>query len=112
MTRLLLMPMLISAMILASDVTGSSNSSAADRGEGRTMPVKTIEEALKEHTDALMAIPGVVGVAQGLLGGKPCIRVYVVDKTPQLQRTIPTVLHGYPVVVEQTGEIRALPKAP
>jgi len=105
------MPVLISAMILAGGVMGASNSSAANRGEGRTMPAKTIEAVLKEHTDALMAIPGVVGVAQGLLGGKPCIRVYVVDETPQLQRTIPTVLQGYPVAVEQTGEIRALPKA-
>ena len=75
------------------------------------MPAKTIEEALQEHTDALMAIPGVVGVAQGLRGGKSCIRVFVVDKTPQLQQQIPTVLDGYLIVIELTGEIRALPKA-
>ena len=112
MARLLLMPMLISAILLAGSTTGHSDRLTTERGEGRTMPAKTIEEALKEHTDALMAIPGVVGVAEGRLGGKPCIRVFVIDQTPQLQQQIPRALHGYPVVVEPTGEIRALPKAP
>ena len=112
MARLLFIPVLISAILLAGGTTGYSDRLTAERGEGRTMPAKTIEEALKEHTDALLAIPGVVGVAQGLLSGKPCIRVFVIDQTPQLQQQIPKVLHGYPVVVESTGEIRALPKAP
>lgn len=104
------MMVLISAMALAA--TGCSNSVAAGLEEGRTMPTKTIEETLLEYTDTLMAIPGVVGVAQGLLGNTPCIRVFVVDKTPPVQAQIPRVLHGHLVVVEQTGEIRALPKAP
>jgi len=110
MTRLRLMPMLVSAILLAGGVTGHSDRFTAARGEEQTMPAKTIEEALKEHTDALMAIPGVVGVAQGLLGGTPCIRVFVIEKTPP--QTIPRVLRGYPVVIETTGAMRALPKAP
>lgn len=110
MIRLLLMMVRISAMALAA--TGCSASVAAGLEEGRTMPAKTIEATLLEYTDTLMAIPGVVGVAQGLLGNTPCIRVFVVDKTPPVQAQIPRVLHGHSVVVEQTGEIRALPKAP
>jgi hypothetical protein len=57
-----------------------------------------------------MAVPGVVGVAQGLLDGRACIRVFVVTDTPELRQRIPSALHGYPVVIEPSGEIRALPK--
>jgi hypothetical protein len=109
MIRLLRMQVLIGAMALAA--TGWSDSIAAGLEEGRSMTVKSIEETLLEYTDTLMAIPGMVGVAQGLLGNTPCIRVFVIDKTPPVQAQIPRVLHGHPVVVEPTGEIRALPKA-
>lgn len=110
MTRLFLISVLFSAMILAGGIAGDSHPRAAGHKEGRTMPTKPIAEALKDHTDTLMAIPGVVGVAQGLLGNIPCIKVYVTEQTPQIQQHIPKALDGHPVVVEHTGEIRALPK--
>ena len=76
--------------------------------EARAMPPKTIEVVLQEHTDALMAIPGVVGTAQGLCSGQPCIKVFVVKKTPALLRQIPSAIEGYEVAVEETGAFRAL----
>ena len=48
------------------------------------MPAKTIEEALRDHTDSLMSLPGVVGTGQGLCDGQPCIKVFIVKKTPEL----------------------------
>ena len=74
------------------------------------MPENSIETVLKKHTDALMAMPGVVGTAQSLCDDKPCIKVYVVALTPELQQKIPKDLEGYPVDIEVTGEFRALPK--
>ncbi len=68
----------------------------------------TIEDVLKQHTDRLMALPGVVGTAIGECEGKPCIKVLVVKKSPELLKKIPSNLEGFPVVVEETGEIRAL----
>jgi hypothetical protein len=53
-----------------------------------------------------MAVPGVVGTAQGLCEGKPCIKVFVARTTPDLLKAIPASLEGYPVVVEETGELR------
>jgi hypothetical protein len=106
------MPLLIGMIVLASGELGSTAERAATQVEGQTMPAKTLEETLAEHADTLLAVAGVVGVAQGLLGTQPCIKVYVLEKTPQLQQRIPRVLHGYPVMVEPTGEIRALPKQP
>ena len=72
------------------------------------MPEKTIETVLKEQTDNLMAIPGVVGTAQGLCSGKPCVKVYVVKKTSDLVKQIPATLEGYTVEIQVTGEIKAL----
>jgi len=102
---------LVSGMSLVGCGAGYSNGFAAAHGEGQGMPAKTIEEALKAHTDHLMAISGVVGVGQGLLDNTPCIKVLVVEKTPELQRQIPEFLDGHPVVVQQSGVIKALPKA-
>ena len=103
--------LLAGAMSLSGCGMGYSDSTAADRSEGQTMATKSIEETLKAHTDGLMAISGVVGVGQGLLDNTPCIKVFVVEKTPELQRLIPKVLDGHPVVLQQSGVIKALPKA-
>ena len=74
------------------------------------MAEKAIQEVLKKHTAELMSLPGVVGTAQGLCDGKPCIKVFIIEKTPELNRKIPETLEGYPVMIEETGEIRALPE--
>ena len=68
--------------------------------EETTMQEKTIEQVLRENTDSLMALPGVVGTAQGECAGEPCIKVLVVEKTPDLLEKIPTVIDGYAVELE------------
>ncbi len=80
-----------------------------DQGENRTA-AKTIEEVLNENTSELMSIPGVVGTGQGLCDGKPCIQVYVIKKTPELNKKIPRIIEGFPVSIEETGEIKPLPR--
>lgn len=78
-------------------------------GKADRMPTRTIEEVLNDHSKGLISIPGVVGTAQGLCRDKACIKVYVVKMTPELEKDIPGILDGYPVTIEETGEIRALP---
>lgn len=73
------------------------------------MEGRAIEEVLKAHTGQLMSIPGVVGTAQGLCSGRPCIRVFVIKKSAELERMIPDTIEGYLVVVEESGEFKALP---
>ena len=72
------------------------------------MPAKTIQEVLEQHTDQWMALPGVVGTAIGELEGRPCIKVFVAGKTDDLLAEFPESVDGYPVVIEETGEFRAL----
>ena len=55
-----------------------------------------------------MSVPGVVGVAIGEYGGEPCLTVYVAEKTQEVEERIPSQVESYPVVVEATGEFRAL----
>lgn len=74
----------------------------------KTMTPKTIQEVLKAHTPELMSIPGVVGTALGEQDGELCIKVLVIEKTPELTKKIPSTLESFPVVIQQTGEIRAL----
>ncbi len=86
------------------------NVTSAQPQEQNKMTPKKIEEVLKEHTPEWMSVPGVVGTAQGLCGGRPCVQVYVVKKTGEIDQRIPKTIDGYPVIIEETGKIRALPK--
>lgn len=80
-------------------------------GQGeQSMPAVPIEQVLKDNTDELMAIRGVVGTGQGRCGQRDCIQVYVVEITPELKAKIPKVLEGYPVETEAMGEPKALPR--
>ena len=69
----------------------------------------TIETAQAKLTDRVMALPGVVGIGIGECEGAPCIKVFVVQKTPQLESEIPSTFEGFPVEMQVTGEIRARP---
>ena len=75
--------------------------------QGNQMGSRAIAEVLKDHARELMAIPGVVGAGQGLCEGKPCIKVFVIKKTPELEQKLPKTLESYPVVIEETGEVKA-----
>jgi hypothetical protein len=54
-----------------------------------------------------MALRGVVGVAQGLCAGEPCIRVFVFDEDAAAQPGFPQHVDGFPVRVEVTGRFVA-----
>ena len=71
------------------------------------MPEKTIRQVLEQHTDSLMSLPGVVGAGQGECSGRPCIKVFVLEKTSELARQIPSTIEGYRVEVVESGEIKA-----
>lgn len=86
------------------------NSGAAVDGieKGDSMPQRSIEQVLKENTDQWLAIPGVEGTAISLFEGKHCIRIFASSNAQKLQDKIPSTIEGYPVVIEETGEFRAL----
>ena len=95
------------AMVLGAAL-GPARDAAAAEGKGEAMAEIPITQALEQATPELMKIEGVVGTAQGLCQGAPCIKIYVANKTPELLAQIPATIAGHPVVIEETGEIRAL----
>jgi hypothetical protein len=75
-------------------------------------PKRDINAVLAAHDKAVLAIPDVVGVYVGTLEDRPtpCLKVMLARKNSEAERKIPKVIEGYPVVVEVTGEVRALGK--
>jgi len=96
-------------MLILTSVLSCSKNAVESQGKN-PMPQKTVKDVLKEHTSELMSLPGVVGTAEALCDGKPCIKIYVHKRSPELDRQIPAVLEGYPVVIEETGAIHTLPE--
>jgi hypothetical protein len=98
------------ALFLCFTLTGCT-AAKTHRPEGENgMTDKKILVVLERHKNQLMAIPGVVGVAEGRCNGKPCIKVYVIEKTPETAGKIPSRIEGFPVSVEETGEFKPLPE--
>ncbi|PYP95431.1 MAG: hypothetical protein DMD38_12610 [Gemmatimonadetes bacterium] len=93
---------LIAAVLLVAVVAACSGTHSG----GAPVATRSIDEVLVDHTDSLMAIPGVVGTAVGLCDGERCIKVLLADSNPETKRKIPARLEGYRVVVEVTGTIR------
>jgi hypothetical protein len=70
------------------------------------MRTKPLAVVIQEHAQHLMAIPGVVGLSQGLLHGKSCLQILVEEHRPPPQHRLPRMVEGYPVVIKATGSIR------
>jgi hypothetical protein len=72
-------------------------------------PAAAIEGALRQHQSALLAIPGVTGVAVGKSPtGDPAIVVYLLHSSDR--SNVPQRLGSHPVVVQVTGPIEAQPR--
>ena len=95
------------AVVAVSTIALNCAGPGAEKQEGGVQK-KSIEAVQDEHTDALMAIPGVVGTAIGSCDGKPCIKVLVSKKSAELVKKIPSTLEGYPVQIDESGEFRRL----
>jgi hypothetical protein len=95
------------ALVLLGVMSCASHSASTEPAESHVARL-TIQDVLKKNTDHLMSVPGVLGVAVGERGGRPCILVLVVEKTSEIITKIPSELEGFPVVIEETGAIRRL----
>jgi len=76
------------------------------------LPARDINAVLAAHDQELLAIPGVVGVYVGTLDDRhtTCLKVMLAQDTAEARRAIPASIEGYTVLIEITGEIRALGK--
>ncbi len=70
--------------------------------------MKPMAQVLEERTPALLAMPGVVGTAEGASAGRPVFVVLIRRDDPELKRSLPARIEGYPVEVRVVGEVRPL----
>ncbi len=100
---------LLLALATVTTTGGSCEKSRDDEhtpAPGDTVAHRPIEAVLREHTDDLMGIDGVVSVGQALCGERPCIRVGVRAITDTLLAQIPDTLEGYPIDLHELGSVR------
>lgn len=99
-----------SAALCVILLTGAAGCRAPETTERTpTVQRRPIAEVLAARTPELMALPGVVGTAEGARHGAPVIVVMIERRTPELTTRIPAALDGWPVMVEVTGPLRAMP---
>lgn len=95
------------ANVQGANIQGADLQEARVQQEG-AMTEKSIESVLDAHAPALMAHPEVVGTGVGLCDGSPCIKVFVIARSAELQRRIGAEIEGYRVDLVETGPIKAL----
>jgi hypothetical protein len=100
-------PLVACALALAAVAGCQSHPPAESPAQ---MSNRTLSETLAAHSSELMAIPGVVGVAEGEQPDHtPCLLVMVEKLTPEIERRVPKRLDGHPVRIEVTGAFHAMP---
>ena len=97
----------IAFYLILSEGCGSAQREQQEKNS--MTPSRSIDTVKDAHTSDLMKIPGVVGVYVGETdNGTMVIGVMVKKRTPEIERQIPKTLEGYPVQIEETGEIKPL----
>jgi hypothetical protein len=81
---------------------------ATPQQEAASRRLARLKDLQARHEDAVMAVPGVVGMGIGVApDGSPRLEIYVKKKTPALMERLPRSLDGEAVQVVETGEVRA-----
>lgn len=70
-------------------------------------PSKDIETVRKQYESQLMSISGVIGVGIGECEKQVCLKIWVKERTPELEKQIPTQLEGFKVDIEVSGPIES-----
>ena len=69
-------------------------------------PVELASRVKDRYQDAILAVPGVVGVGVGRASatGDVVIRVYVAGQIEQIRQQLPAELEGIPVQIVESGQ--------
>lgn len=92
-TSLLLLLLLAGAFLVIAFLFWTRDTDHTDQ--------RSVQAVLLEHRNSLEALPGVLGTAIGTCNGEFCIRVYVSERTQQIEQSLPRRLGGYDVVIRE-----------
>lgn len=100
---------LVSTLLILLSICQLSVGCRHEDESGSEKPLRDINVVMKEHTEELMAIPGVVGVAIGELEDKtPYIMVMITSDSKELKAKLPQELEGHPVRPFVSGVIKPM----
>jgi hypothetical protein len=105
--RMFVLALLLAALAGCKRDGGDKHAPSSPEDSTR-MTTSSITEVLARHTAHLMSIPGIVGTAEGEQDGRPCIIIFVNRKTDALVDALPEELEGYPLRIDEVGEIKPL----
>jgi hypothetical protein len=91
---------------------------SADDGAAHSLATEATDMASTEdlgqiissHSDLIMELEDVVGIAEGLCDGSPCIRVFLARHNATSLAQIQEYLAGIPFAIEISGNFTASPK--
>jgi hypothetical protein len=81
---------------------------AAENGPGSKRALAAAIAAQTRNSRALLNVPGAIGHAVGV-GANPVLKILVTEITPRAQAAAPRSLDGFPVVLEEVGEVKGMP---
>ena len=83
-------------------------STPAESGPGSRRGLAAAIAAQQRNGRAMLNVPGAVGHAVGA-GNSPVLKILVREITPRAQAAAPRQIEGFPVVLEEVGEVRGMP---
>ena len=100
----------LKALAVTFDAPAPTPQEIAAAAEAADPAVEAASRIKDKYDDFLFSLPEVVGhgIARNAAGA-PVIHLYVRKATAAARRTAPPSLEGVPVVIRETGEIRATP---
>lgn len=88
--------------------TASSAATPAESGPGSKRGLAAAIAAQTRHSRALLNVPGAIGHAVSA-GPSPVLKILVTEITPRTRAAAPRALDGFPVVIEEVGEVVGMP---
>jgi hypothetical protein len=86
----------------------STTATAGETGPGSKRGLAAAIAAQTRNGRALLNVPGAIGHAVGA-GASPVLKVLVREITPRARAAAPRSLDGFPVVLEEVGDVRGMP---
>lgn len=93
---------------MVGGTAGAGASTAAETGPNSARGLARAIAVQERHGRELLAVPGAIGHAVGV-GNSPVIKILVPEITPGARAAAPRQLEGVPVILEEVGQIRAMP---
>ena len=63
----------------------------------------SVAEVIEANLDHLFSLEDVAGVAEGEVGGQPCIKIYLVQENTRTVLELPEEIDGIRLITEITG---------